>query len=138
MLVKAMDELSLSLSEEVVIQTGRSKYVPQNCHHFRFMPSLTPYYERASLAVTHGGLGIITEVMKFGRPLVAVEDPEQPDRHQRQILEVWERDGHLIWCRDLGQLPQAIEQARTYQFTPYVLPECQIHTIIAEFLESLR
>jgi len=88
-LVRAMDELSLSLSEDVVMQIGRSAYVPEHCEHFRFAPSLFPYYERASLVVSHGGLGIVTEVLNCGRPLVAVEDPDQPDRHQREILSEW-------------------------------------------------
>lgn len=137
-LVRAMDRLSLDLNEEVVMQIGRSGYIPQNCEHFRFTPSLTPYYNRASLVVSHGGLGIVTEVMELGLPLVVAEDPQQPDRHQREILTEWEREGHLIWCKDLKELPRAIELARCQGFKPYVAPECRIHTIIADFLRSLE
>jgi UDP-N-acetylglucosamine transferase subunit ALG13 len=136
-LIQAMDNLSLNLSEKVVMQIGRSKYIPEHCEYFRFVPSLTPYYERASLVVSHGGLGILTEVLERRLPLVAVEDPDQPDRHQRDLLSVWEREGYLIWCKDLKNLPEAIEQAKT-QLRPYATPECQIHTIIAEFLDSPR
>ena len=137
-LIEAMDNLSLSLSEEVVMQIGRSKYVPKHCsEYFRFAPSLTPYYDRASLVVSHGGQGIVTEVLKRALPLVTVEDPNQPDRHQREILSVREREGHLIWCKDVQDLPQAMEKART-QLRPYEAPECQVHTIIAEFLNSLE
>ena len=123
--------------EMPLTKIGRSKYIPVHCEYFRFVPSLAPYYERASLVVSHGGLGIVTEVLERGRPLVAVEDPNQPDRHQREILCVWEQEGHLIWCKDLQALPEAIEQAKT-QLRPYAKPECQIHTIIAEFLDSLK
>lgn len=136
LLVKAMDELSQSLSEEIIIQIGRSRYEPRHCQYFRFAPSLVPYYERASLVVSHGGVGITTEVLSHGRPLVAVEDESQPERHQQEILHALEQEGYLIWCKDLQQLPQAIEQART-QLKPYVLPECRIHTIVDEFLSSL-
>ena len=137
-LVKAVDNLSPSLSEPIIVQIGRSGYEPLHCEYFRFAPSLTPYYERASLVIAHGGLGTVSELITGGYPLVAVEDPDQPDRHQRQILEVWEEAGHLIWCRDLRQLPQAIDQARSYPFAPYVSPECRIHTVIAEYLDGLR
>lgn len=136
-LVQAMDNLSLGLSEEVVMEIGRSKYVPEHCEYFRFVPSLAPYYERASLVVSHGGLGIVTEVLERRRPLVAVEDPNQPDRHQREILSIWEQEGYLIWCKDLRELPQAMEQAKT-RLRPYATPECRIHTIIAEFLGNLE
>jgi beta-1,4-N-acetylglucosaminyltransferase len=136
-LIQAMDSLSLSLSEEVIMQIGGSRYIPKHCEYFRFAPSLAPYYERASLVVSHGGLGIITEVLGRRRPLVAVEDPNQPDRHQREILSVWERERRLIWCKDLRELPQAMEQAMT-QLRIYTAPECWIHTVVAEFLDSLR
>jgi UDP-N-acetylglucosamine transferase subunit ALG13 len=137
-LIQVMDRLSSSLADRIVMQIGRSKYVPEHGEYFRFIPSLTPYFEQASLVVSHGGLGIVTEVLELGRPLVAVEDPQQPDRHQREILSVWEQEGHLIWCQDLEELPQAIEQAKTQRFTPYAAPECRIHTLIAEFLDSLE
>ena len=133
-LIQAMDSLSQSLSEEVVMQIGRSDHVPEQCEYFRFAPSLVPYYERASLVISHGGLGIVTEILERGLPLVAVEDPDQPDRHQREILEVWEREGHLVWCKDLRRLPRAIEQVRSQRFKPYAAPECRIHTIITQFL----
>ena len=136
-LVKVVDDLSPILPEPIILQIGRIGYDPQHCKYFRFAPSLTPYYERASLVISHGVLGTVSDLMRGGYPLVAVEDPGQPDRHQRQILEVWEKAGHLIWCKDLRRLSQAIEQAKSYHFTPYVPPECQIHTIIAEFLDSL-
>lgn len=137
-LVRAMDELSVSLPEDVVVQIGRSAYVPKHCEYFRFVSSLFPYYERASLVISHGGLGIVTEVLNYGRPLVAVEDPDQPDRHQREILGEWEREGHLIWCKDMEQLPEAIKQAMSQEFRPYRAPECRVHTIIADFLNGLE
>lgn len=136
-LVKAMDELSQNLSEEVVIQIGRGSVEPQHCEYFRFAPSLTPYYERASVVISHGGVGITTEVLQHGRPLVAVEDVTQPERHQREILDALAQEGYLIWCEELQKLPEAIEQAKT-QLKPYVKPECQIHTIVAEFLDNLK
>ena len=137
-LLRTMDELSSSLPENMIMQIGRGQYTPKHCEYFRFAPSLSPYYERASLVVSHGGLGIVTEVMTHRLPLVSVEDPAQPDRHQRQILGVWEQEGHLIWCKDLEELPQAIDRAMTQRFEPYVPPETQIHTIITEFLENLE
>jgi UDP-N-acetylglucosamine transferase subunit ALG13 len=137
-LIETMDKLSQELAEKMVMQIGRSRYVPEHCEFFRFAPSLDPYYESASLVISHGGLGIVTEVLNRRLPLVAVEDPDQPDRHQREILAVWDQGGHLIWCRNLRDLPQAIAQARTQQFKPYVLPECRIPERIADFLNRRR
>lgn len=136
-LVRAVDELSPSLAEEVVQQIGWSRYEPEHCEYYRFVPSLAPFYERASVVIAHGGLGIVSEVLRSGRPLIAIEDPNQPGRHQREVLGEWEREGHLIWCKDLRVLPEALAQARVRRFEPYVAPECQIHLRIAEFLRGL-
>lgn len=136
-LIEAMDRLSLELSEKVVMQTGRSRYQPQHCEHFRFTPSLDPYYEQASLVVSHGGLGIITEVMNRGLPLVAVEDVDQPGRHQQQLLEVWSQANHLVWCRAIEQLPEAIKQAKQ-GLVPYQKPDCSINLILADYITSLN
>lgn len=135
-LLRAMDDLCPTLAEPVVMQIGRSAFVPRHAEHFRFAPSLAPYYEQAALVVSHGGLGIVTEVIRRGRPLVAVEDSAQPDRHQQEILEVWAECGHLLWCRDLVQLPDLISQARARRFTPYQPPECRIHLVVAEHLRQ--
>ncbi len=137
-LVRAMDELSLRLPEKVVMQIGRSKYTPRHGESFRFAPSLDVYYDQAALVVSHGGLGIVTEVMKLGRPLIAVEDPHQPDRHQRDILSVWEQEKHLLWCKELSELEALIERARHQTFEPYRPPECRIHTLIAQYLHRLE
>jgi UDP-N-acetylglucosamine transferase subunit ALG13 len=135
-LVKAMDDLSPSLREEVIMQIGQGTYEPKNCEYFRLAPSLTPYYEQASVVVSHGGVGITTEVLQHGQPLVGVEDTSQPGRHQQEILRALSEDGYLIWCQDLNTLPQMIEQAKT-TLKPYVFPECSIHTIVSEFLDRL-
>lgn len=135
-LVQGMDEMSLNMPEEIIIQIGRSSYIPQYCRYFRFAPSLEPYYDRASLVISHGGLGIVTEVLGRKCPLVALENPNQPDRHQREILRVWEQEGYLIWCKDLNNLPEAMEKAKG-QLTPYNPPTCQIHIAIEKFLEEL-
>jgi beta-1,4-N-acetylglucosaminyltransferase len=124
------------LSEEVVIQIGRGSYEPKHCEYFCFAPSLTPHYERASVVISHGGVGIITEVLQHGRPLVGVEDVDQPEQHQGEILSALAQQGYLIWCKDLQKLPLAIAAAKT-QLKPYVRPECHIHTIVAEFLAGL-
>lgn len=132
-LIQAMDELAPTLSEDVVMQIGLGQYIPKHGEYFRFAPSLSPYYEKARIIVAHGGLGITMEVLHLGKPLVSLEDPFQPDRHQRDILTVMERQQHLIWCRHLPDLPRALEQAQI-QLKPYTPPRCEIHRVISDYL----
>ena len=133
-LVQTMDAMAPSLEEECVAQIGRGTYVPQNMTHFRFAPSLDPYYHRARIVVAHGGLGTMMEVLGRGMPLVGLSNPDRYDRHQDDLLGVLEARGHMIWCRDLADLKGALRAASDQEFAPYAKPDCHIAAIIRRYL----
>lgn len=136
-LVAAMDALAPSLGEPVVMQVGRGAARPVNAAEwFAFASSLAPYLATASIVVSHGGLGTVVEVLRGGGRLVGVSNPERYDRHQDDLLGAFERAGHLVWCRDLADLPSAIARARTGTFIPYHPPPCTLHTEIAARLAA--
>lgn len=135
-LIVKMDEIAPSLSEEVVMQIGNGQYVPRNCQHFRFAPSLEPYYDKSTIVVSHGGLGIIMEALERGKKLVGLENAALQGAHQKDLLSTLAGEGYLIWCQDLNELSEALERARHREFKRYVAPQCEIHTVIAEFLQN--
>lgn len=135
-LVQAADQLAAA-GQDVTIQIGKGLVEPVHAQWFRFAPSLDACYEAADVVVTHGGLGTVSEVLQRRVPLVGVSNPDRYDRHQDQILQAMEMAGHLVWCRDLADLPQAIQQARQRQLTPYVQPASRIGAVIREFLATV-
>jgi beta-1,4-N-acetylglucosaminyltransferase len=135
-LVVAADALAASTAETVVIQIGHGEVEPQHAQWLRFAPSLDPFYDQADVVVTHGGLGTVTEVLRRGLRMVGVSNPDRFDRHQDQILQAFEQAGHLVWCRDLAELPAAIERARQAQLVPYQPPPSHIHRVIDRFLRE--
>jgi UDP-N-acetylglucosamine transferase subunit ALG13 len=137
-LVDRMDHLTPALGEAVVVQIGNGQYTPQHAYYFRFAPSLTPYYEQASLVVAHGGVGITLEVLDHGKPLVGVSNPDRYDQHQRDLLGVLAAQNYLVWCQELSDLAKAIQQAKQASFRRYVKPECTIHTQIKDFLDKVE
>jgi beta-1,4-N-acetylglucosaminyltransferase len=134
LLAQRMDELAPALGEEVVIQTGRGVYPPQHARHFRFAPSLDDYYRQARLVVSHGGLGTLVEVMRAGKPLIGVSNPDRFDLHQNELLDEMEAGGYLLWCRDLANLSSEIARAASMQFRRYEDPPCSVHLVIEDFL----
>ena len=133
-LVRKMDVLALSLNEPVVAQVGRGAYEPGHMEYFRFAPSLDPYYDRARIVVAHGGLGTLIEVMQRGIRLVGLSNPDRYDRHQDDLLRTFEAAGHMIWCRNLEDLSQALAEASQCRFVPYVSPTPRIHEVIRHYL----
>jgi UDP-N-acetylglucosamine transferase subunit ALG13 len=137
-LVQRMDELASGLRDPVVCQVGAGAYLPRSCHYFRFAPSLANYIRAARLVVSHGGLGCITEVARLGKALVGVSNLDRRDHHQDEFLNKFEADNHLIWCRSLDELGDAIERASSTTFAPYAEPPCVIHSVIDDFLFAQR
>src|SRR4051812_40007918 len=134
-LIKAVDQLAPSLSRPVVMQIGSGAIVPAHATAwFRFAPSLDQWYERASLVVSHGGSGTLVEVLRRGRRLIGVSNPDLYDRHQDDLLAEFEQAGYLVWCRDLERLKQAIRQAEQAAFRSYSSARCTLHLEISALL----
>lgn len=137
LLVAKMDEVAPHLDEEVVMQIGLGDYRPRHCRFFAFAPSLETYYEQADLIIAHGGLGTIVEALERGKKLICIVNPATYDQHQEHLLRVFAAQNYLLWCKDLGHLMEAIQQARATRFTPYQPPECHIHEAVAEYLDKI-
>ncbi len=136
-LVQAADALAPRLDLPVVMQIGVGKYEPRHAVWFRHAPSLAPYYERAALVISHGGVGTTLEVTRRGIPLVGVDNPDRYDQHQQDLLSYLEEKGHLVWCRNLARLDEAIQRSRAVTCTPFSPPPLAIHHVVDAFLRAL-
>jgi len=134
-LVERVDQLAPELMQPVVMQIGVGHYQPQCvAEYFRFAPSLEPYFEQATLVISHGGLGALVEALRRRCRLIGVSNPERYDRHQDDLLSYFEEQGYLLWCRDLAHLDRDLERAVQMTFRPYPDPPCEIHDVINTFL----
>jgi beta-1,4-N-acetylglucosaminyltransferase len=134
-LIRRVDVIAPGLNEDIVMQIGDGEYTPTSiAQFFRYAPSLEPYMIEADLIISHGGLGTVMEALHQGKKLIAVSNPDRYDTHQDDLLAALSEAGHLIWCRDLDRLDQAITKARESTLVPYRPPECRIHHKIRQFL----
>lgn len=101
-----------TIREPVVAQIGSGEYVPRHMEHFRYDPNISALYEQARLVICHGGAGTTSELLRRGRPFVAVANRSLADDHQSDMLAAMSRRGWCVWCRSLDDLPQAIACAR--------------------------
>jgi UDP-N-acetylglucosamine transferase subunit ALG13 len=136
-LIKEMDLIAPTLHEPVVMQVGHGTVRPAHAAEwFPYAHSLESYYRQASVVVSHGGLGTLVEVLRAGGRLVGVSNPQLYDRHQEDLLATFEKDGYLVWCRELARLPEALDTARVAYFRPYQPPSCTLHQEIAAVLSQ--
>ena len=71
-LLKEMDEMVPLIPDEILIQTGYSRYDPKNAKHFDFisMNQALEYIRNSELVVSHAGIGTIILCKEYGIPIL--------------------------------------------------------------------
>jgi UDP-N-acetylglucosamine transferase subunit ALG13 len=136
-LVQAVDAVVGRLDvRDGLIQYGPGRHVPRSLPSERFVPSLEPYYDQASLVVAHGGAGTAFEVVGRGLPLVGVANDDRYDHHQDDVLAALSQARHLVWCRDLERLEAAIAEAMAGDLVPLPREPCGIADVVDRHLAT--
>jgi len=138
-LVKKVDELLEKglLKASVTVQTGTGTYIPKNCKHFDFAPSLKKYESEADIVISHGGPGCIFEILDMHKKLIGVPNTDRTDpMHQVEYLRAIAESGSLILCEDVDKILDFINQAKEYKFKPYVRPLCNMDKVVIDFIEG--
>ncbi|MBI2542895.1 MAG: hypothetical protein HYW24_01795 [Candidatus Aenigmarchaeota archaeon] len=133
-LLEEMDRIAPKLKEHVIAQIGNSKYIPKNMKWFRFHDSFYTYYKKSDVVISHYGAGTIFEVLRLGKKLICIENPEMirnPD-----IVDELSRLGYLMKCKNVRDLEACIKKSKNFKFKKYESPECKIPEKIDEFVKN--
>lgn len=116
-LVEAADAAAASLSLRGLAQIGHSSVVPRHLDSVRFLPepTLRDLLRRAGVVVCHGGMGILGEAMRAGRPIVAVPrrgatTAGNPANDQSGFLERLAERYPIRVCREPGELERHLAE----------------------------
>ena len=137
-LVEMMDRLvgEGKIEDRVVVQRGAGKYIPKNVEHFRFSSSLDECYNDAEIVISNCGAGTIMENTTKGRKLIVIQNPDITGGHEWELVTKMEKGEHLIWCRDINQLLECIQEARTMAFRMFKPKQLILSEIIEEVTSS--
>ena len=120
------------ITEEVVVQSGYTKFESK---HMLLIPyfaqdELDMYRNKASLIITHGGVGSILDGCKLGKKIIGVarlkEYKEHINDHQIEICEQFSRDGYILFARDLDNIPELIKASESFQPKKYVFDNTKL------------
>ena len=112
-LIKKMDDIAGTISEEVVMQIGYTKYIPQNAKYFKFVTAeeLKKLCHEARIVVTHGAMTII-DALEQGTPVIAIprlqKYGEHLNDHQLYFVQELEKAGKVIAVYDVDKLEVAL------------------------------
>jgi len=137
-LVAEVDRLRMRglLTDRVVCQIGDGAYEPKHCEFFRSAPSLEPWYEQADLVICHGGTGTVRELLTLGKPFVPVANTRLAGDHQSDFLAACAQRFGIAWCRDLGDLAEAVHKARSVK--PHALGAHHLGDDLRLYLDRIR
>ena len=115
-LVEYMDNWAANHDEEVLIQTGFTRYEPKHCKWQTLFHQKEVYElnEKARIVITHGGPSCYIDVLRAGKNPIVVprrhEFGEHIDNHQLEVgREFSKRNGNIILIEDIETLGDAIE-----------------------------
>ena len=121
-LVKAIDELmeQSDFDEDIVAQIGNSMYQPKR---FRAVASMRKdifdkHMHDASCIISHAGMGTITMALEAPKPLLVLPRrkiyAEVVNDHQVAIAQKFEQLGHLLAAYEVEEIPEKLEQLKTF------------------------
>jgi UDP-N-acetylglucosamine transferase subunit ALG13 len=145
-LVKAVDDLigSGKIKEKVTIQTGYTEYIPKNCDSFKFTDydNIVELCKKASIVISHGGVGSIITPLELGKPVIVVPRlkrfNEHTNDHQLQIVKELERQEKIIPVYDIKNLENALEEARKVGNKKYNKQRSKILDIVSNYLLKIE
>lgn len=139
-MAEALEQMARGMEEEVIVQSGYTKFGYKACHNVQFMDKNTFYdhLRKCSVAILQGGWGSISEASGMGVKIIAFPRRKGIEHYHDQIQLVRALDnlGCLIGCYDEKQLPELVEKAQN--FTPKQLPKGSAKEVLTEFFESLN
>ncbi len=138
-LAKEVDRIAPSLKEEVFIQCGHTKYPLKFTKVKKFLNSqeMQSRIDEASIVISHGGWGTISECLDKNKKLIAV--PRllglEHNHPQKELVNALAIQGCLLAVYEISNLENTIAKARS--FTPRPLQRGSASTVINDFLSTI-
>lgn len=141
-LLREVDELIKNglITQEVVAQIGNSDYKPLNYKYYHFLDKemFDDYINKASIIVTHSGIGTIITALQAGKPVIVFprlkKYEEHIDDHQLDIAKAFEKKKYVLCCYEHDSLIDILNKCEKFTFETYVSGRDNIIDIINAYL----
>ena len=119
-MAKAVDDWAATSEEEVIVQTGYTRYDYKYAKAFDFCTKdeMQDYISRASVLILQGGWGAISEAMEKRKRIIVMprHDKTEHIHDQFQLVRKLDELGCVIGVFDEKDLPQKIKEAYAFDF----------------------
>ncbi|MBQ3142535.1 MAG: exopolysaccharide biosynthesis protein [Bacilli bacterium] len=142
-LLKSVDEeiKKGNIKEKVIAQVGHTKYESKNIEMFDLIPrdEMDKLIDEASLIITHGGVGFITDSIIKGKKIIASprlkKYEEHTNDHQLQIIKEFSDLGYLLPYYENDSLEEILNKIKKFKPKKYKKNNKIVH-IIEDFINE--
>lgn len=131
------------INEEVIAQVGPTKYNGELINGFAMAKDFKEYQEyvdKASLIITHGGVGSIIDAISKGKKVIAVprlkKYKESANDHQEQIIKKLNDEKYIVGIYNINDLEKAIKYSKTFVPKRYIKDNRKMLKIIEDFIDK--
>lgn len=120
-LVEAMDQYASNTFIEIIAQIGHGNYIPRNFKYECFFSSeqMRQFYEKASLIVSHAGMGTIISALTNKKPILVLPREaafkEHRNDHQLATAKSFTEKGYIQAAFSTEELHRLLKKG----VTPY-------------------
>ncbi len=139
-LVEIIDNLNKTNKYNINIQTGKGRYLPKNCKHFKFTENINKHYKWADVVITHTGVGTIMELLNNNKKIITIDNPKGYNEIA-EIAKKFNKEGYLIYLsfkdieNNCSYLEEKIKETVKKKFKRY---KKEKNTIAKEILDYLK
>lgn len=134
-----------NIKEKVIVQAGYTKYEPkvekEKLEIFDATPKkeLDKLIEKASVVITHGGVGSMISANQKGKKVIAVPRCkkyfEHVNDHQIETIKIFAEKGYVLGINEVQELEGALKQVENFKPVIYKKEETEsIIEIIEKFI----
>lgn len=121
-LARAVDSIAGKYKLHVVMQKGYTEYAPKYSEAFSFIEhsKIKDLLKDASLVITQGGFGSMSDAILLNKPLIAVprsKELGEAQDNQSELVSYYEEKGYLKACYDIDFLENLILNALDEKYT---------------------
>ena len=130
-----------NILEEVIVQKGYTKFESKDMTIYNQLPSdeLNQLIEKASLVITHGGVGSIITSISMGKKVIAIprlsKYNEHVNDHQLDIVDSFNEMGYIIGLNGVDELENALKKVGDFVPNKYVKNTGNIVKIVGDFID---
>ena len=145
-LVKAVDEAvsQNGFNEKIFAQIGCSSYKHQNFEAVSTLEKelFDKRFQEATYIISHAGMGTITMALENHKPLLVMprlkKHGEVVNDHQVAIARKFEELGHILVAHTEEELPEKLEELRSFHPCPRKNQAKAVAERISRFLNEIR